>query len=71
MSKGGVLNLDDCPPQLQKQLLSAAGVTKPRQNQFPMEQVRSNAIKVMATIANLSANQRERVLKHALKLNQV
>lgn len=65
------LKLDDCPPELQKKLMLAAGVKETRQNQFSIEDVRSNAFKVMLTVASLMSSQRERVLKHCLKVNKV
>ena len=44
---------------------------KPREQKFSKEQVRSNAIKVLAVIAGLNQSERERVLLHAAKLNSV
>ena len=44
---------------------------KPREQKFSKEQVRSNAIKVLAVIAGLNQSERERVLQHAIKLNSV
>ena len=46
-------------------------VRKPREQKFSKEQVRSNAIKVLAVIAGLNQSERERVLQHAIKLNSV
>ena len=46
-------------------------IRKPREQKFSKEQVRSNAIKVLAVIAGLNQSERERVLQHAIKLNSV
>ena len=68
------INVDDCLPEIREQLLAAAGVTetrKPRTNTFPIDRVRNESIKVLAVIATLTPGQRECVLKHALKMNEV
>tara|TARA_B100000575_G_scaffold269455_1_gene249135 strand:+ start:62 stop:271 length:210 start_codon:yes stop_codon:yes gene_type:complete len=46
-------------------------IRKPREQKFSKEQVRSNAIKVLAVVAGLNQSERERVLQHAIKLNSV
>lgn len=46
-------------------------IRKPREQKFSKEQVRSNAIKVLAVVAGLNQSERERVLQHAAKLNSV
>lgn len=69
------LNINDLTPEV----LAKIGMVdehkkanrKPRQQQFSKEQVRSNAIKVLAVISNLSQSERDRVLAHAVKLNTV
>ena len=68
------INLDDCPPEVAAQLLDVAGISQPskaRSNTFPINRVRSEAIKVLAVMPNLTPDQRERILKHALKMNKV
>ena len=45
--------------------------SKPRQGRFSMEQVRSNAVRVLNVIAPLTQAERKRVLAHALRLNEV
>ena len=44
---------------------------KPRETKFSKEQVRSNSMRVLNVIANLTQRQRERVLNHSLKLNEL
>ena len=46
-------------------------IRKPREQKFSKEQVRSNAIKVLAVVAGLNQSERARVLEHAIKLNSV
>ena len=46
-------------------------IRKPREQKFSKEQVRSNAIKVLAVVSGLNQSERERVLQHAAKLNSV
>ena len=46
-------------------------IRKPREQKFSKEQVRSNAIKVLAVVAGLNQSERDRVLEHAIKLNSV
>lgn len=69
------LNINDLNPET----LSKLGLVqehktinkKPRSQTFTKEQVRSNAIKVLAVVAGLSQSERDRVLAHAIKLNGV
>ena len=69
MSKSAV-SLKDCSPEIQKILLEASGEKKPRSN-FPMELVRQNSIKVLGVVSGLTLAQRDSVLKHAIKMNQI
>lgn len=46
-------------------------IRKPREQKFSKEQVRSNAIKVLAVVSGLNQSERDRVLQHAMKLNTV
>ena len=61
------LDPHDLTPELRKQL----GVKLPRDNSFMAEDVASNALKCLAAIAGLSRPERDRVLRHAAKLNRI
>jgi hypothetical protein len=61
------INLGDIDPEQRKQL----GIRKPRETTFGKDELRGWALKVLALMANLSRAERERVLKHALKVNKV
>jgi hypothetical protein len=61
------LNVDDLTPDQRKEL----GIRKPREPQFTKDELRGWALKTLALMANLSRAERERVLKHALKVNRV
>lgn len=61
------INPKDLPPALLKQL----GIPKPRQQDFSKETVRSWSLKTLALLADLTQDQRRRVLEHALKVNRM
>ena len=61
------LNVNDVPPALLKQL----GIRKPRTQEFTKESVRSWSLKTLALLAELTQDQRRRVLDHALKVNRL
>jgi hypothetical protein len=61
------INLDDLDPEQRKQL----GIRKPRETAFSKDELRGWSLKVLALMANLSRTERERVLRHALKVNKV
>jgi hypothetical protein len=61
------LNVNDLPPAMLKEL----GIRKPRQQSFTKETVRSWSLKTLALLAELSQDQRRRVLEHALKVNRL
>ena len=58
--------IEDLTPELRKRL----GVRRQRRSTFDKESVRRHALKCLAEIAELSQDQRKRVLQHALKVNQ-
>ena len=59
--------LEDLTTEQRKQL----GVLTPRQSKFSKEACRSWALKILASMASLSRQERDHVLKHALKVNAV
>jgi hypothetical protein len=61
------INVSDLDNEQRKQL----GIKLPRQTEFSKEEMRSWALKVLASMAQLSRTERGRVLKHALKVNAV
>ena len=61
------LNIDDLSPAARAKF----GVKKPRQSQFSKDAARSNALRVLAVLANLTQDQRRRVLELAVKINDV
>lgn len=67
MSQAAV-HIDELSPELRREL----GLPAPRRQQsFSKSEVRTHAIKCIAAIANLTQDQRRRVLEHALKINKV
>lgn len=61
------MNIDDLPPALRKQL----GIQKPRRHAFTKDRVRTWSLKTLAVLAELTPDQRRRVLEHALQLNRL
>jgi hypothetical protein len=61
------IHLDDLDPEQRKQL----GIRKPRETAFSKDDLRGWALKTLALMASLSRAERDRVLKHALKVNRV
>ncbi|HVT58661.1 MAG TPA: hypothetical protein VHR45_09685 [Thermoanaerobaculia bacterium] len=60
------LHADDLPAETRKRL----GL-RTRQQNFKREELRREAIGVLAQIRHLTAEQRRRVLQHALRVNEV
>ena len=71
LAKGGSvavrLNAKDLPPEMLKKL----GIRAPRNQNFTKESVRSWSLKALTLLAELSQDQRRRVLEHALKVNRL
>lgn len=67
MASKAHLTLDDLPAAARKRL----GVKRPRQSTFSKDAVRTHALRVLAEIANLTQDQRRRVLAHAVAVNAV
>ena len=62
-----IVNSDELPADIRKQL----GITKTRKQTFSKDRVRSWSLKCLALMAELTQDQRRRVLEHAMKINDV
>jgi hypothetical protein len=59
-------------PKTRRELGKALGVRVPSgQERFTADEVASHALRCLAAIAGLSRSERERVLRHAMKLNRI
>lgn len=69
----GTVDLADLSPEVRRQLAAkGAKIAKTtRTTTMTRDAVRTAAFRVMAVLADLAPAQRERVLRHALKLNEV
>ena len=61
------LNAKDLPPQLLKQL----GIRTATPRSFTKETVRSRVLKTLASLADLTQDQRRRVLEQAIRINRL
>jgi hypothetical protein len=61
------INADELPPDQRKQL----GIRKPRETAFSKDELRGWSLKILALMSSLSRAERERVLRHAIKVNKV
>lgn len=61
------INLRDVPAAVRKQL----GLKRRPQRSMTMHEVRSYSLRVMAVMADLTQRERARVLRQALKVNDV
>jgi hypothetical protein len=59
------------PKELDKDTRKALGMSVPRENAFSAEEVASVVLKCLAVMGGLTRQQRERVLRHAAKLNKI
>lgn len=73
MSDRPTLNVEDLPPDVRKRLREqGVKVTRPRSRRgLNMHGVRSFAIRVLEVMADQTQSDRARVLRHALKVNDV
>jgi hypothetical protein len=62
-----MINFDDIPADKRKDM----GLKAPRKCSFGREELRSWSLKVLALMSSLTRTQRERVLRHASKVNAV
>ncbi len=67
MTRRGGVHVDELPAAARKRL----GLRRSRQQTFKREQLRSEALAVLAALKHLTADQRRRVLEHAIKVNEV
>ena len=64
------IDIDDLPLELRKQILKENGVST-RSYSMKIDDVRREAIAVLHVIRTYSQRDRVRILKHALKTNEV
>ncbi len=61
------INAGDLDPEQRKQL----GIRKPRETAFSKDELRGWFLKILALMATLSRAERDRALRHAIKVNKV
>lgn len=61
------VHVDQLPPETRRKL----GLKKTRGQTFTREEIRREALGVLAQVRHLTMDQRRRVLEHALKVNEV
>jgi hypothetical protein len=64
-------NFNELTPELQQHIRRETGYRKPREQGLNADKLRGWAYQVPATLAKLSTTDRERVLKHAIRLNRI
>lgn len=64
---GASINIEDLTADQRR----ALKLRKPRQTRFSAEQVRTWALRSLAPLAGLTREQRQRVLRHALRMNRI
>jgi hypothetical protein len=67
VTRRGAVHADDLPADARKRL----GLRKSRQQTFPREELRREALGVLAVIRHLTADQRRRVLEQAINVNEL
>lgn len=66
------LSIDDLPKSARQKIKAQHKARKPRgPATFPKEQVRQEAIAVLATIKHLTKDQRNKVMEFALRMNEL
>lgn len=66
------ISIHELPPAARKAVNASLGRSRsPARRSFPADRVRTYALRAMATLAELTQDQRRRVLRHALKINEV
>ena len=63
----GKIDAGDLPPELRRKL----GIRRQAKRSMTMHDVRSYSLRVMAVMADLTQRERARVLRQALKVNDV
>jgi hypothetical protein len=61
------INVADLDPEDRKKF----GIRTPRDVQFSKEELRGWSLKILALMSSLTRAQRERVLRHAMRVNKV
>jgi hypothetical protein len=64
----GKIDLRELPPELRDALKRKLGK---RSRTMTMHEVRSYSLRVLAVMADLQQSQRARILRHALRVNEV
>jgi hypothetical protein len=67
VTRRGTVHADELPADARKRL----GLRRSRQQTFRREELRREALGVLAAIRHLTADQRRRVLEHAIKVNEL
>lgn len=69
MTDRPTIKLEDLPPAVRRKLGKVARRRRPPA--MPLRDVRSYALRVLAVLAHLTEAERARILRHALKVNDV
>ncbi len=61
------INFNEIPPDQRREM----GLKTPRKTTFSKDELRGWSLKILALMSALTREERERVLRHALKVNKV